>query len=130
MAIDSDPSQRRGTSGSEGSDLRPGYRYDVDLRRLKEDERDIVERSNQKQDRIDKRVKAAKAAGRFQKRALISQPSIDGETPKNPATINVAAGAKGPTLPSETDGYGFGPVGTTAYADRPKPYSGEVFYNL
>jgi hypothetical protein len=34
MALDNSPSIRRGTSGSEGSDLRPGYRYDIDLRRV------------------------------------------------------------------------------------------------
>jgi len=120
MALNIDPSQRRGTSGSEGSDLRPGYRYDVDLRRLSEDERDIVEKSNAKQDAIDRRVKSAKAAGKYQKSQLISQPTINGKTPRTPGSIN------GVTLPSM--GEAFGPVGSTNYADKPKLFTGEVFY--
>lgn len=120
MALNINPGQRRGTSGSEGSDLRPGYRYDVDLRRLSEEERDIVERSNAKQEAIDKRVKSAKAAGEYRKRKLISQPTLNGKTPRTPGSIN------GVTLPSL--GETFGPVGSTNYADKPQPFTGEVFY--
>lgn len=120
MAIDTSPFQRRGTSGSEGSDLRPGYRYDVDLRRLSEEERDIVQNSNAKQDSIDRRVKSAKAAGKYRKRKLISQPTLNGKTPRTPGSIN------GVTLPSM--GETFGPVGSTNYADKPQPFTGEVFY--
>lgn len=120
MAIDNSPSLRRGTSGSEGSDLRPGYRYDVDLRRIDEEERDIVERSNRKQESIERRVKAAKAAGKFRNKKLIDQPTIAGKIPRSEASI------QGTTLPSM--GEAFGPVGGTKYADKPRPFTGEVFY--
>lgn len=120
MALDNSPSLRRGTSGSEGSDLRPGYRYDVDLRRVDEEERDIVDRLNAKQEGVERRVKAAKAAGKFRKKALIDQPTIGGETPRSQASI------QGVTLPNL--GEAFGPVGGTKYPDKPKLFTGEVFY--
>jgi hypothetical protein len=120
MALDNSPSLRRGTSGSEGSDLRPGYRYDTDLRRIDEEQRDIVDKLNRKQDGIEQRVKAAKAAGKYKKKALIDQPTIGGETPRSEASI------QGLVLPSL--GAAFGPIGSTNYADKPKPFSGETFY--
>tara|TARA_R100000005_G_C4994703_1_gene201658 strand:+ start:659 stop:1021 length:363 start_codon:yes stop_codon:yes gene_type:complete len=120
MALDNSPSIRRGTSGSEGSDLRPGYRYDIDLRRVDEEERDIVDRLNAKQESIERRVKAAKAAGKFRNKRLIDQPTIGGKTPRSQASI------QGTALPSM--GEAFGPVGGTKYADKPRPFSGEVFY--
>ena len=121
MSVNNSPSLRRGTSGSEGSDLRPGYRYDVDLRRLNEEERDIVEKSNAKQDAIDRRVKATKAAGAYQKRALISQPTVGGKTPKNPGSFG------GVTIPSRMNG-SITPGGSTTYPTKPQRFSGEVFY--
>ena len=127
MAVNNSPSLRRGTSGSEGSDLRPGYRYDVDLRRLSEDERDIVEKSNAKQDTIDRRVKATKAAGAYRKRTLIDQPAINGKTPKTPGSITTRNGNKGSTVPSRMNG-SITPGGSTTYPTKPGRFSGEVFY--
>jgi len=120
MALDNSPSYRRGTSGSESSDLRPDYNYDIDLRRVDEDKRNIVNSLNAKQNAVKRRVQAAKVAGEFRKRALIDQPTIGGKTTRNPATLN------GVTLPSL--GESFGPVGATKYADKPQPFTGEVFY--
>ena len=120
MALNNSPSYRRGTSGSEGSDLRPDYNYDIDLRRVDEDQRDIVGQSNAKQDAYKRRFQAAKVAGEFQKRRLIDQPTIGGKTPRSPGTVN------GVTLPSM--GESFGPVGATKYAVKPQPFTGEVFY--
>jgi len=120
MSLNSSPSIRRGTSGSEASDLRPDYSYDIDLRRVDADERDIVSSLNRDQDAIKRRVQAAKVAGAYQKRALIDQPTIRGKTPRGAATI------EGVTLPSM--GEAFGPVGATKYADKPKAFTGEVFY--
>jgi len=106
-----DPRQDSGSSASEVSDLYPERAYDTDLRRIEQDKRDDVEAINDKQDRIGRFIKSAKAAGKYRQQASIAEPSIRGETPQNPASMS------GTELPSKGDTYP--QVGSTNYARKP-----------
>lgn len=106
-----DPRQDSGSSGSEVSDLNPERSYDTDLRRVAEDERGDVEAINDKQERVGRFIKAAKTAGKYKQQAAISEPTLRGETPRNPASL---AGTEVPSM-----GDPFPQVGSTNYARKP-----------
>jgi hypothetical protein len=114
-----DPRLRSGTSGAEVSDLRPEQAYDTDLRRVDPEVRGSVESVNDSQQRVSRFIKASRAAGKYQKDALISEPSIKGKTPRGEATID------GTTIPSVGDRFGRG--GGTNYANKPQPRFGRPF---
>tara|TARA_R100000008_G_scaffold58695_1_gene36504 strand:+ start:1206 stop:1583 length:378 start_codon:yes stop_codon:yes gene_type:complete len=116
-----DPQKDSATSGSEVSDLNPERIYDTDLRRVDPDLRDDLDVNN-KQKRVSKFMKAARAAGKYRQSTGISEPSIRGKTPVGKAAIS------GVELPS-LRGRNFGPpgAGSTEYAHKPKPSFGRSF---
>ena len=116
-----DPQKDSATSGSEVSDLNPERIYDTDLRRVDPDLRDDLDVNN-KQKRVSKFMKAARAAGKYKQSTGISEPSIRGKTPVGKAAIS------GVELPS-LRGRNFGPpgAGATEYAHKPKSYFGRGF---
>ena len=116
-----DPQKDSATSGSEVSDLNPERIYDTDLRRVDPDLRDDLDVNN-KQKRVSKFMKAARAAGKYKQSTGISEPSIRGKTPIGKAAIS------GVELPS-LRGRNFGPpgAGSTEYAHKPKPSFGRGF---
>lgn len=114
-----DPRHDSGSSGVEVSDLQPEKIYDTDLRRIEEDQRLAAESVNDKQTRIGKFMRAAKTAGAYRQRAGISEPTIRGRTPRNPAFID------GTELPSLGDT--IGTAGSTNYANKPQPRFGRAF---
>ena len=116
-----DPQKDSATSGSEVSDLNPERIYDTDLRRVDPDLRDDLDVNN-KQKRVSKFMKAARAAGKYKQSTGISEPSIRGKTPVGKAAIS------GVELPS-LRGRNFGPpgAGSTEYAHKPKSTFGRGF---
>ena len=116
-----DPQKDSATSGSEVSYLNPDRIYDTDLRRVDPDLRDDLDVNN-KQKRVSKFMKAARAAGKYKQSTGISEPSIRGKTPVGKAAIS------GVELPS-LRGRNFGPpgAGSTEYAHKPKPSFGRGF---
>jgi len=116
-----DPQKDSGTSGVEVSDLNPEKLYDTDLRRVDPEQRDNLG-VNDKQERVSKFMKAARAAGKYKQSTGISEPSIRGKTPVGKAAIS------GVELPS-LRGRNFGPpgAGSTEYAHKPKPSFGRGF---
>ena len=116
-----DPQKDSATSGSEVSDLNPERIYDTDLRRVDPDLRDDLDVNN-KQQRVAKFMRAARAAGKYRQSTGISEPSIRGKTPVGKAAIS------GVELPS-LRGRNFGPpgAGSTEYAHKPKPSFGRGF---
>ena len=118
-----DPQKDSATSGSEVSDLNPERIYDTDLRRVDPDLRDDLDVNN-KQKRVSKFMKAARAAGKYKQSTGISEPSIRGKTPVGKAAIS------GVELPS-LRGRNYGPPGggATEYAHKPKPGFG-TFYGF
>lgn len=105
-----DPRIDSGTSGAESSDLNPEQAYDVDLRRVSGDQETNVTaklgnlRGENKQNSVAKFLRAAKAAGRRVKSQAIREPT------------------------SANDGASFGPVGSTAYAQKPERASFGNFF--
>jgi hypothetical protein len=71
-----------------------------------------IEAINDKQDRVGRFIKSAKAAGKYKQQASIAEPTIRGETPQNPASI------AGTEVPSKGDTYP--QVGSTNYARKPE----------
>ena len=116
-----DPQKDSGTSGIEVSDLNPEKLYDTDLRRVDPDLRNDLEVNN-KQKRVSKFMKAARAAGKYKQSSGISEPSIRGKTPVGKASMG------GVELPS-LRGRNFGPpgAGSTEYAHKPKPGFGRFY---
>ena len=100
-----DPSLDAGTSATDTSDLNPGRAYDVDIRRLDNNERDISKRvdNERQQERINKFMAAAKSAGKFRQNALLNEPT------------------------SADQGETFSPVGSVGYARKPQPNFGSPF---
>lgn len=111
------------SSGGFVTDLNPERKYDVDIRRLDEEERQTADladtRNEQQQNRVRKFFRAAKSAGKFRQKALTDEPLIRGKPTKNEAYI---AGTFTPSLGDE-----MGPVGGINYAEKPKPFSGKPY---
>ena len=108
--LDYDPTKDSASSGSEVTDLNPERIYDVDLRRLEEDDANIVRSLNSKQERVSRYMKAAKAAGKYQKKRDIDYPL-----------------GPGGDVPGYFDGDRFGRGGGTNYAEKPKRFSGKPY---
>ena len=118
-----DSARDSGTSGAELSDLNPEQGYDLDLRRIKMDNRGDVEDINNDQARIERFFKAAKAAGSFRQSSGFDEPSLGGRIPVGKADLG---GTELPSLRGRNFG---GPgAGATEYATKPKPQFGKAFY--
>lgn len=109
-----------GTSSAGNEELHPERSYGTDLRYLDSEERQTAGRADTSNDVQQNRVRhflaSAKAAGKYRQNSLISEPSLDGTTPRSAATI------KGTTLPNL--GTRFGRGGGTNYARKPGASSG------
>ena len=116
-----DPQKDSGTSGVEVSDLNPEKLYDTDLRRVDPEQRDNLE-VNDKQGRVSKFMKSARAAGKYKQSQGISEPTIRGKTPVGKAQI---AGVELPSLRGRN--YGDPGAGGTEYAHKPKGYFGRFY---
>lgn len=92
-----DAAKDSGTSAGVPTDLNPGRAYNVDLRYVRPQERGIVGAASKgAAARLDRYMRSAKAAGRYQNNQLINEPT------------------------SATAGDSGGRAGSTAYADKPK----------
>ena len=116
-----DPRKDSGTSGTEVSDLNPEDAYDVDLRRVKPDERESLSTEN-KQNRVSKFMKAAKSANKYKQSKRIADPTLGGKTPVGKAVI---AGVELPSLRGRR--YGDPGAGGTEYAHKPKSAFGSFY---
>ena len=116
-----DPQKDSGTSGSEVSDLNPERIYDTDLRRVDPDFREDID-VNEKQDRVAKFMKSARAAGKYKQSQGIAEPTLAGKTPIGKASIG---GVELPSLRGRN--YGDPGAGATEYAHKPKPTFGRSF---
>lgn len=105
-----DPLKDSASSGSEVTDLNPGRIYNTDLRRLEEEDIDIVGPSNQKEKQITSYMRAAKAAGKYRKKMEIDYPL-----------------GPGGDVPGYFSGDRFGKSGGTNYAEKPKRFSGKPY---
>lgn len=105
-----------GSSGGEVTDLTPEKAYDVDIRRLSEDQRETAyaagTRNEGKQDRVEKFLKSARSAGKFRQKRQYDAPWTDREG-QTPAFI---------------EGDRFGRAGSTNYADKPQPSTSKLYY--
>ena len=104
------------SSGGFVNDLTPERAYDVDIRRLEDDEKrtayagDI--RNERQQDRVEKFLKAKKSAGKFRQKMNYDQPFTDRQG-QTPAFI---------------EGDPFGKAGATNYANKPQPSTKRLYY--
>lgn len=117
MASFSNPTYNRAkdsaSSGGYVTDLNPERSYDVDVRRLDEDERNTAAiadtRNERKQNRVRKFLKAAKSAGKYRQKQQIDEPLVDG----SPARYDM--------------GDRMGPAGGMKYAAKPQSFSGRSY---
>jgi len=111
---------RPGTSVGEQSDREPEQKYDIDTRRLKEEDRPEAVEMNKKQQTIRKRLAAVRAAGKYEQAALL-RDTVPGGRSVPSETIREARGVQYPALRS---GGKFGERGGENYAQRPTPPTG------
>jgi len=118
-----DPQIDSGTSGTEVSDINPEHQYDVDLRRLGQDNAvtaSAADTENQiQQRRVGKFLKATRLAGKYQQQEDIKYPIVGNQMRRRPAE------RAGVTLPSLGDAPGS--AGSTNYANKPQPRSGKSY---
>lgn len=104
------------SSGGYVTDLTPERAYDVDLRRLEDDEKRTAyagdTRNERQQDRVEKFLKAKKSAGKFRQKMNYDQPFTDRQG-QTPAFI---------------EGDSFGKAGATNYANKPQPSTNRLYY--
>lgn len=121
--LDYDPRVDAGTSGTEASDLNPEYQYDVDLRRLGQDNAitaRLADTANQlQQERAGQYIRASRLAGKYQQQKDIKYPTTGNQIRRRPAE---RAGVTLPTL-----GDAPGSAGSTNYANTPQPRSGKPY---
>ena len=110
---------RPGTSIGERSDREPEQNYDVDLRRLDEEDRPDAAEMNKKQESIRKRLSAVRAAGKYQQDAQI-RDTRPGRRSVPPERAPIVAGVQYPSLRS---GGKFGKRGGENYSQKPTPPS-------
>jgi|LauGreDrversion4_2_1035121.scaffolds.fasta_scaffold538938_2 hypothetical protein len=144
-----DPGIDSGTSGAEASDLNPGSDYNTDLRygsekdRIYESRADLPtvtagswpERASYtregdiiNEERAEKFIKSAKAAGKFKIASDLKEYTNNGETPRNSYLVNARSfgppfgGVQTPSM-----GESGGRSGAVAYADKPGSNSGKAY---
>jgi len=104
-----------GTSGGYVTDLNPERAYDVDIRRLDDDEKrtayagDI--RNEKQQNRVEKFLRAKKSAGKFRQKMNYDQPFTNRQG-QTPAFI---------------EGDPFGKAGATNYANKPQSSTNRLY---
>lgn len=104
-----------GTSGGYVTDLNPERAYDVDIRRLDDEEKrtayagDI--RNEKQQNRVEKFLRAKKSAGKFRQKMSYDQPFTDRQG-QTPAFI---------------EGDPFGKAGATNYANKPQSSTNRLY---
>lgn len=105
-----------GTSGYNVTDLTPERAYDVDMRRLEDEERSTAyagdTRNAKQQDRVEKFLRAKRSAGKFRQKMSYDQPFTDRQG-QTPAFI---------------EGNQFGKAGATNYANKPQPSTNRLYY--
>ena len=105
-----------GTSGYNVTDLTPERAYDVDMRRLEDEERSTAyagdTRNVRQQDRVEKFLRAKRSAGKFRQKMNYDQPFTDrqGQTP------------------AYIEGDQVGKAGATNYANKPQPATNRLYY--
>ena len=114
---------RPGTSVAEQTDQSPEQKYDIDLRRLDEEDRADADIMNQKERTMRRRLAAVRAAGKYEQSAQIrdTRPGRRSVPPENPP---VAAGVQYPSLRM---GGKFGKRGGENYAQGPTPPGSQFF---
>ena len=104
------------SSGGHVTDLTPERAYDVDIRRLDDEEKGTAYagdiRNEKQQDRVEKFLRAKKSAGKFRQKMNYDQPFTDRQG-QTPAFI-------------ERDP--FGKAGATNYANKPQPSTNRLYY--
>ena len=106
-----------GTSGGYVTDLNPERAYDVDIRRLDDEEKrtayagDI--RNEKQQNRVEKFLRAKRSAGKFSQKRKFDGPWTNREG----------------QVPAFTEGDQFGRAGSTNYADKPQPSTSRLYNN-
>ena len=108
--------ERRGSSGGPIDDLNPERAYDVDLRRLDEEERRTARaadtRNEKQQGRVEKFLRAKRSAGKFRQKRNYDEPYTDPQG----------------QMPAIVEGNRFGRAGSTNYADKPQPSTSKLYY--
>ena len=101
------------SSGGYVTDLNPERSYDVDIRRLDEDEKNTANiadtRNQRKQNRVRSFLKAVKSANKYRQKQQIDEPLVDG----SPARYDM--------------GDRMGPAGGMKYAAKPQSFSGKSY---
>jgi len=105
-----------GSSGGDVNDLNPGRAYGVDIRRLPEDVRETAYAADTagegQERRVDRFLKSARSAGKFQRKRQYDGPwrNREGQTP------------------AFIEGDRFGKAGSTNYADKPRSSTNRLYY--
>ena len=104
------------SSGGHVTDLTPERAYDVDIRRLDDEEKGTAYagdiRNEKQQDRVEKFLRAKKSAGKFRQKMNYDQPFTD----------------KQGQTPAFIEGDPFGKAGATNYANKPQPSTSRLYY--
>ena len=104
------------SSGGYVTDLTPERAYDVDIRRLEDDEKRTAYagdmRNERQQNRVEQFLKAKRSAGKFQQKMNYDQPFTDRQG-QTPAFI---------------EGDIFGKAGATNYPNKPQPSTNRLYY--
>jgi hypothetical protein len=138
-----------GTSGNEDSDLTPASGYNVDLRYGNAKEEEYKKRADVptvtpgswperpsytkegdviNQQKAEKFIKSAKAAGRFQVARDLNEYTLKGKTPRNATYTNVSSfGQPFGGLQTPSMGESGGKGGYVGYADKPTSSAGKPF---
>mgnify|MGYP003119740158 CR=1 FL=1 len=107
------------TSGVDRSDRNPEDAYDVDLRRIDPEDRSELRRGgiNKSQGRVEKAMRAMKAAGRYRMGTAYNQPLREDGQPYERGGSKLYSDLEIPV-----PGYGdkFGTQGGYGYAEKPK----------
>jgi hypothetical protein len=118
-----DPRNDSGSSAGEVSDITPERQYDVDLRRLGQDNAETAAfadtENSIKQRRVARFLKASRLAGKYKEQANTQYPIIGTSVRRNPAS------RQGVILPSL--GEVPGARGSVNYPNKPQPRSGKPY---
>jgi len=121
--LEYDPRQDAGSSGGDVSDITPERQYDVDLRRLGQDNAETAAAADTantvQQNRVSRFLKASRLASKYKQQADTQYPVIGNSVPREPASRG------GVTLPSLGDVPGA--RGSVNYPNKPQPRSGKPY---
>lgn len=118
-----DPRQDSGSSGGEVTDLTPERQYDVDLRRLGQDNAVTAAAADTdnsiQQNRVERFLSASRIANKYKQQADIQYPNTGSSPRREPVS------RQGVTLP--TLGEIPGARGSINYPNKPQPRSGKPY---